>query len=81
MLIEVIKLVKLLYDCYQIIIIVNIDDVILGLGMFVCSSLESNKKFYFWLQFIVDSNGVVFGVWQLDEESFVVVVLDKDGCV
>lgn len=48
-LIEVIKVVGFLYDCYQIIIIVNIDDVILGIGMFVCNSIESNKKFFLWL--------------------------------
>eukprot|EP01133_Synstelium_polycarpum_P024936 gene24936-29928_t len=49
--------------------------------MFVRSSLESNKKLYPWSQFIVDSNGVARGAWQLDEESSAVVVLDKDGRV
>ncbi len=49
--------------------------------MFVRSSLESNKKLYPWSQFIVDSNGVARGAWQLDEKSSAVVVLDKDGRV
>jgi YtfJ family uncharacterized protein len=57
------------------------DDAIPGSGMFVRSSLESNKKLYPWSQFIVDSNGVALGAWQLDEESSAVVVLDKDGRV
>jgi len=45
----------------------------------VRSSLESNKKLYPWSQFIVDSNGVVRGAWQLEEEGSAVVVLDKAG--
>ena len=57
------------------------DDAIPGSGMFVRSSLESNKKLYPWSQFIVDSNGVARGAWQLDEKSSAVVVLDKDGRV
>jgi YtfJ family uncharacterized protein len=59
--------------------IVNTDDAIPGSGMFVRSSLESNKKLYPWSQFIVDSNGVVRGAWQLEKESSAVVVLDKAG--
>ena len=60
---------------------VNTDDAIPGSGMFVRSSLESNKKLYPWSQFIVDSNGVARGAWQLDEESSAIAVLDKDGRV
>ena len=80
-LIEAIKSAKLPHDRYQTTTIVNTDDAIPGSGMFVRSSLESNKKLYPWSQFIVDSNGVARGAWQLDEESSAVVVLDKDGRV
>ena len=80
-LIEAIKSAKLPHDRYQTTTIVNTDDAIPGSGMFVRSSLESNKKLYPWSQFIVDSNGVARGAWQLDEKSSAVVVLDKDGRV
>ena len=70
-LIEAIKSAKLPHDRYQTTTIVNTER----------SSLESNKKLYPWSQFIVDSNGVARGAWQLDEESSAVVVLDKDGRV
>lgn len=69
-LIEAIKSAKLPHDRYQTTTIVNTDDAIPGSGMFVRSSLESNKKLYPWSQFIVDSNGVARGAWQLDEKKF-----------
>ena len=56
-LVEAIKAAKLPHDRYQTTTIVNTDDAIPGSGMFVRSSLESNKKLYPWSQFIVDSNG------------------------
>lgn len=80
-LIEAIKSAKLPHDRYQTTTIVNTDDAIPGSGMFVRSSLESNKKLYPWSQFIVDSNGIARGAWQLDEESSAVAVLGKDGRV
>lgn len=80
-LIEAIKSAKLPHDRYQTTTIVNTDDAIPGSGMFVRSSLESNKKLYPWSQFIVDSDGVARGAWQLDKESSAIVVLDKDGRV
>lgn len=80
-LIEAIKSAKLPHDRYQTTTIVNTDDAIPGSGMFVRSSLESNKKLYPWSQFIVDSNGVARGAWLLDEESSAIAVLDKDGRV
>lgn len=80
-LIEAIKAAKLPHDVYQTTTIVNTDDAIPGSGMFVRSSLESNKKLYPWSQFIVDSNGVARKAWQLDEESSAIAVLDKDGRV
>ncbi|HFZ8994464.1 TPA: YtfJ family protein [Citrobacter freundii] len=78
-LIEAIKSANLPHDRYQTTTIVNTDDAIPGSGMFVRSSLESNKKLYPWSQFIVDSNGVARKVWQLEEESSAIVVLDKEG--
>ncbi|MTH47046.1 YtfJ family protein [Intestinirhabdus alba] len=80
-LIEAIKSAKLPHDRYQTTTIVNADDAIPGTGMFVRSSLESNKKLYPWSQIIVDSNGVARKAWQLDAGSSAVVVLDKDGRV
>ena len=80
-LIEAIKSAKLPHDRYQTTAIVNTDDAIPGSGMFVRSSIESNKQLYPWSQFIVDSNGVVRKAWQLNEESSAIVVLDKDGRV
>ena len=80
-LIEAIKSAKLPHDRYQTTTIVNTDDAIPGSGVFVRSSIESNKQLYPWSQFIVDSNGVVRKAWQLNEESSAIVVLDKDGRV
>ena len=80
-LIEAIKSAKLPHDRYQTTTIVNTDDAIPGSGVFVRSSIESNKQLYPWSQFIVDSNGVVRKAWQLNEESSAIVVLDNDGRV
>ncbi len=57
-LIEAIKAAGLPHDRYQTTTIVNTDDAIPGSGMFVRSSIESNKQLYPWSQFIVDSNGL-----------------------
>ncbi|MDR9889103.1 YtfJ family protein [Pseudenterobacter timonensis] len=80
-LVEAIKSAKLSHEVYQTTTIVNTDDAIPGSGMFVRSSLESNKKLYPWSQFIVDSNGVTRKAWGLEEESSAVVVLNKEGRV
>lgn len=80
-LIEAIKAAKLPHDRYQTTTIVNTDDAIPGSGMFVRSSIESNKELYPWSQFIVDSNGVARKAWQLAEKSSAIVVLDKTGRV
>ncbi|WP_434637094.1 YtfJ family protein [Klebsiella sp. I138] len=80
-LIEAIKAAKFPHDRYQTTTIVNTDDAIPGSGMFVRSSIESNKQLYPWSQFIVDSNGLARKAWQLDEESSAIVVLDKEGRV
>ena len=80
-LIEAIKAAKFPHDRYQTTTIVNTDDAIPGSGMFVRSSIESNKQLYPWSQFIVDSNGLARKAWQLQEEGSAIVVLDKDGRV
>lgn len=80
-LIEAIKAAKLPHDRYQTTTIVNTDDAIPGSGVFVRSSIESNKQLYPWSQFIVDDNGLARKAWQLQEESSAIVVLDKDGRV
>jgi len=80
-LIEAIKSANLPHDRYQTTTIVNTDDAIVGSGMFVRNSLESNKKLYPWSQIIVDSNGVARKAWQLEEKGSAVAVLDKEGRV
>ena len=80
-LIEAIKAAKLPHDTYQTTTIVNTDDAIPGSGMFVRSSLESNKKLYPWSQIIVDDEGMTLKAWQLESESSAVFVLDKEGRV
>lgn len=80
-LIEAIKAAKLPHDRYQTTTIVNTDDAIPGSGVFVRSSIESNKQLYPWSQFIVDGNGLARKAWQLQEESSAIVVLDKEGRV
>ena len=76
-----IKQAQLPRDRYQTTTIVNTDDAIPGTGMFVRSSIESNKKQYPWSQFIVDSNGSAKRAWQLEAGGSAVAVLDKDGQV
>ncbi|MFG1173248.1 YtfJ family protein [Erwiniaceae bacterium CAU 1747] len=80
-LIEAIKAAKLPHDRYQTTTIVNTDDAIPGTGMFVRSSIESNKKQFPWSQFIVDSNGNVLQAWQLQSGGSAIIVLDKEGRV
>ncbi|MEB5707633.1 YtfJ family protein [Pantoea anthophila] len=80
-LIEAIKAAKLPHDRYQTTTIVNTDDAIPGTGMFVRSSIETNKQQYPWSQFIVDSKGNVQHAWQLQPGSSAIVVLDRQGTV
>ncbi|QDY43145.1 YtfJ family protein [Candidatus Pantoea soli] len=80
-LIEAIKAAKLPHDRYQTTTVVNTDDAIPGTGMFVRSSIESNKKQYPWSQFIIDSNGSARKAWQLEKGGSAIVVLDKTAHV
>lgn len=79
--IEAIKAAKLPHERYQTTTIVNTDDAIPGTGMFVRSSIESNKQQYPWSQFIVDDKGNVQRAWQLQQGGSAIVVLDKRGTV
>lgn len=80
-LIEAIKAEKFPHDRYQTTTVVNTDDAIPGTGMFVQSSIRSNKTAFPWSQFIVDSNGVAKKAWQLEDGGSAIVVLDKEGKV
>lgn len=80
-LVDAIRAANLPHDRYQTTTIINIDDAIIGSGMFVRSSIESGKKEFPWSQIIVDSNGAVKKAWQLQPKSSAVVVLDKDGVI
>lgn len=80
-LIAAIKAAKFPHNRYQTTTLVNTDDAIPGTGMLVRSSIENNKKQFPWSQFIVDNNGVAKKVWQLENESSTIVVLDKAGRV
>ncbi|WP_034944496.1 YtfJ family protein [Erwinia oleae] len=78
-LIEAIKAAKLPRDRYQTTTLVNTDDAIPGTGMFVRSSIESNKKQFPWSQFIVDDNGVAKKAWKLENGGSAIIVLDNNG--
>ncbi|UQY43702.1 YtfJ family protein [Mixta hanseatica] len=80
-LVEAIKQAHLPQDRYQTTTIINTHDAIPGTGMFVRSSIESNKKQYPWSQFIIDSNGNAKRAWQLEDGGSAVVVLDNNGRV
>lgn len=80
-LIEAIKAAQFPHDRYQTTTIVNTDDALPGTGMFVRSSIESNKKQFPWSQFIVDGNGVAKNAWKLENGGSAIVVLDKEGKV
>ncbi|MEI2626927.1 YtfJ family protein [Erwinia aphidicola] len=80
-LIEAIKAAKLPHDRYQTTKVVNTDDAIPGTGMFVRSSIHSNKQQFPWSQFIVDSNGAARKAWQLESGGSAIIVLDKQGKV
>lgn len=79
MLIKAIKNANFPNDRFQPTTIVNTDDVILGSGFFVLGKIEKNKRHYPWAQFIIDSNGMGRRIWQLNEKSSTIMVLDKFG--
>jgi YtfJ family uncharacterized protein len=78
-LIEAIKAANLPQEQYQTTTIINVDDAIIGSGIFVKNSIEDSKKQFPWSQFIVDDQGVSAKAWQLTPAGSAIVVLDKDG--
>ena len=78
-LIEAIKAANLPHDQYQTTTIINVDDAIIGSGIFVKNSIEDSKKQFPWSQFIVDEQGVAAKTWQLAPAGSAIVVLDKNG--
>ena len=78
-LIEAIKAANLPHDRYQTTTIINVDDAIIGTGIFVKNSIEDSKKQFPWSQFIVDDQGTAAKAWQLTPAGSAIVVLDKDG--
>ncbi|MCS3431422.1 YtfJ family protein [Klebsiella sp. BIGb0407] len=78
-LIEAIKAANLPHDQYQTTTIINVDDAIIGSGIFVKNSIEDSKKQFPWSQFIVDDQGVAAKAWKLIPAGSAIVVLGKDG--
>ncbi|RLM11282.1 YtfJ family protein [Gibbsiella quercinecans] len=78
-LIEALKEANLPHDRYQTTTIINMDDAIVGSGIFVRGSIEDSKKEFPWSQFIVDDNGRVQKAWQLQPKGSAIIVLDKQG--
>ncbi len=64
---------------YQTTTIINQDDSIWGTGGFVLSKAEDSKLEFSWSSLIVDEDGVVAKVWQLQESSSAIIVQDKTG--
>jgi len=78
-LIDAIKAANLPHDQYQTTTIINVDDAIIGSGIFVQNSIEDSKKQFPWSQFIVDDQGAAAKAWQLTPAGSAIIVLDKDG--
>lgn len=66
---------------YQTTTIVNQDDSIWGTGSFVKSSAEEGKEDFSWSSMVLDENGVVAALWQLEPKSSTIIVQDKAGKV
>lgn len=66
---------------YQTTTIINVDDAVVGTGLFVKSSAEKGKLENRHSQIVLDQKGVVKKAWQLKEKESFVAVLDKTGKV
>jgi len=62
---------------YQTTTIINQDDAMWGTGGFVKSSAQESKKEFNWSSLILDEKGSVAKKWQLNEESSIIIILDK----
>ncbi|AUG99609.1 YtfJ family protein [Prodigiosinella confusarubida] len=68
-------------EYYQTTTIVNVDDAVIGTGMFVRGRVKDSKQANPWSQFVIDSNGDACRAWELTPKSSAIVVLDAQGKV
>lgn len=80
-LIDRIKAAELPKDRYQTVTVVNTDDAIWGTGGIVKGKLESSKKEFPWSMMVLDEEGVARSVWDLQEESSAIIVVDAENRV
>ncbi|BEG57861.1 YtfJ family protein [Helicobacter sp. NHP21005] len=77
------KIVAAHFDAhkYQTTNIINIDDAIMGTGLFVKGETKKAKKEHPDSQVVMDNEGVVQKAWDLKKQESLIVVLDKTGKV
>ncbi|WP_233709083.1 YtfJ family protein [Helicobacter baculiformis] len=66
---------------YQTTNIINVDDAIMGTGLFVRGETKKAKRQHPNSQVVMDNEGVVQKAWDLKKQESLVVVLDKAGKV
>ena len=68
-------------DAYQLINIVNLDDVTFGAARFAANAMEKNKLAARDITLVADVNGVGLERWNLAPRTIAVIVLDREGSV
>lgn len=68
-------------ESFQMVTIINTDDVIWGTAMFVKGAIEDNKRAHPYAEFVVDDSSKVHEFWQLEKESSAIIILNKQGKV
>ena len=68
-------------DTYQTTTIINQDDAIWGTGSFVKSSAEDSKREFSWSSMVLDAEGKVHEIWELQNKNSAIIVLDKKSRV
>ncbi|WP_104641265.1 YtfJ family protein [Helicobacter bizzozeronii] len=66
---------------YQTTNIINVDDAIMGTGLFVRGETKKAKRQHPNSQVVMDNDGVVQKAWGLKKQESLIVVLDKTGKV
>ncbi|WP_104749787.1 YtfJ family protein, partial [Helicobacter cynogastricus] len=66
---------------YQTTNIINVDDAIMGTGLFVRGETKKAKREHPKSQVVMDNDGVVQKAWDLKKQESLIVVLDKAGKV